>query len=164
MRITTMNIRLDDDCSVRLVKETAKNYAGVDRLDHCRNIVRIMNDVFHMDRQAEEYLYLIAMTTKCRPIGFFEIAHGGANFCMISVREIFIRALISGASCMVLVHNHPSGEPEPSSSDISLTRKVEEASQLIGITFCDHIIIGRGRYFSFLEEGGLRQGDMGGTG
>lgn len=152
MRIQKSSIVLDDDFKNVLVKDFAKNYAGVDNLRSPSNIVQVMNDVFDLENQAEEYSYLICMTCKCKPISFFEVSHGTHNASLADGREILIRALLCGAANIIIVHNHPSGVPEPSREDIQLTKKMREMSDMVGIYFCDHIIIGREGYYSFGEE------------
>lgn len=79
------------------------------------------------------------------------IGKGTVNNCLVCNREIFIRALLSGAVNIILCHNHPSGETTPSSEDIKITKAVSEAGKLIGITLLDHIIIGGDSYYSFDE-------------
>ena len=152
MRIQKSSIALDDNYKNILVKDFAKNYAGVDDLHSPVNIVRVMNDVFNISNLPEEYLYLICMTGRCKPICFFEVSHGTCNSSLAGCREILIRALLCGATNIIIIHNHPSGVPEPSREDIRVTRKIKEASDLIGINFCDHIIVGREGYYSFNEE------------
>jgi DNA repair protein RadC len=71
----------------------------------------------------------------------------------ISGREIFISALKLGASCLIVVHNHPSGDPEPSGEDIRFTKELCEAGKVIGIGLIDHVVIGDNVYFSFSEQG-----------
>ena len=75
------------------------------------------------------------------------------NASVTTPREILIEALRCCAVSMVLVHNHPSGDPQPSREDILLTRRVEEAGRMIGIPVLDHIIIGDGTYVSMKERG-----------
>ncbi len=152
MRIQKSSIVLDDDFKNILVKDFAKNYAGVDNLQCPANIVQVMNDVFNISNQAEEYLYLVCMTCRCKPISFFEVSHGTYNTTVVNCREILIRALLCGATNIIIIHNHPSGVPEPSREDVQITKKLQEASDLIGIQFSDHIIIGRDGYYSFNEE------------
>lgn len=151
MRIQKFGIILDDNYKNVLVKDFAKNYSGVDNLRSPENIVQVMNDVFNISNQPEEYLYLICMTCRCKPISFFEVSHGTCNSSLVGCREILIRALLCGASNIIIIHNHPSGSVRPSKEDISVTNRVKEACELIGIHFCDHIIIGRDGYFSFSE-------------
>ena len=152
MRIQKSSIVLDDNFKNVLVKDFAKNYVGVDNLQSPANIVQVMNDVFNISNQAEEYLYLVCMTCRCKPISFFEVSHGTYNTTVVNCREILIRALLCGATNIIIIHNHPSGVPEPSREDVQITKKLQEASELIGIQFSDHIIIGRDGYCSFNEE------------
>ena len=152
MRIHKFSIVLDNDYKNILVKDFTKNYTGVDNLQNPSNIVKVMNDVFNMSNQAEEYLYLLCMTCRCKLISFFEVSHGTYNVCLVGCREIMIRALLCGATNIIIIHNHPSGTPEPSREDINITDRIREASKIIGINFCDHIIIGRDGYYSFKEE------------
>ena len=80
------------------------------------------------------------------------ISRGTVNASVMTPREILIEALRCCAVSMVLVHNHPSGDPSPSRADLMLTERVKEAGVLIGITLIDHIIIGDRRYLSFREQ------------
>ena len=68
-------------------------------------------------------------------------------------RDVFRAAMLAQASSVVVFHNHPSGDPSPSVADRLVTRRLDEAGELIGIELCDHIILGEGTYFSFKEEG-----------
>lgn len=152
MKIQQSSIVLDDDYKNILVKDFAKYYSGVENLKTAENIVKVMDDVFKLSERAEEYVYLLCMTSKLKPISFFEVSHGTYNASLVGIREIFIRALLCGAACIIIVHNHPSGVAEPSKEDIHVTKRVKDASDLMGITFCDHIIMGRDSYFSFTEN------------
>ena len=161
LKIKRLNTTLDQDYRNILVEEFSENYKKVENLSEPENIVQVMNEVFHLSERAEEYMYLICMTSGCRPIGFFELAHGTHNAALVGVREIFIRALLCGAAGIVLVHNHPGGLPNPSREDVSVTDKVRAASELIGIQLYDHIIVGRDSWFSFTKEGKLTVGFSG---
>lgn len=81
------------------------------------------------------------------------VAEGTMNACPVDPREVFAPALITRASALVLAHNHPSGDPEPSAQDISLTVQLVQAGRLLGITVLDHIIEGDGAYVSLMERG-----------
>lgn len=97
-------------------------------------------------------MYLISMTVKCKLIGFFEVAHGTCNASMVGIREILIQALLSGAVNILIVHNHPSGISEASGQDLLVTQRLSEVSNLIGLQFVDHIIIGKDNYYSFHQN------------
>ncbi|MDD7177673.1 MAG: JAB domain-containing protein [Lachnospiraceae bacterium] len=152
MRIQKSSIVLDDNYKNVLVKDFAKNYSGVDDLQSPENIVQVMNDVFNISNLPEEYLYLICMTGRCKPISFFEVSHGTCNSSLVGCREILIRALLCGATSIIIIHNHPSGVPEPSKEDERITNRVSEAAKLMDINFCDHIVIAREGYYSFSEN------------
>lgn len=147
MRITTYRTELDENKHNVLVKENSCNYP-VDSLNNPQAVAEMLNTVFHLNRQAEEHLYMIAVNTKNKPLGVFEISHGTVNASFCFPREIFIRALLCGASGIILAHNHPSGDITPSKEDIATYKRIKESGALIGIELLDNIIVGDG-YLSF---------------
>ena len=80
------------------------------------------------------------------------MARGTVNASVMTPREVLIEGLRCRAVSMVLVHNHPSGDPTPSRADMLLTKRLKEAGELVGITLIDHVVIGDRRYLSFREE------------
>lgn len=153
MQVIKSNVILDEGYKPMLVTESCVNYESIETINKPEDVVEIMRYLFHLDIQAEEYLYLIAMTTKNTPISFFEVSHGTHKSSLAEPREFLIRALLCGASNYILVHNHPSGQSEPSPEDIKVTEQMYLASNLIGISLCDHIIIGRDNFYSFRQNG-----------
>lgn len=107
-----------------------------------------MEQMRHLEQETLKVMFL---DTKCKLIKEKEITRGTINRSLISPREIFIEALKCNAVNIVLVHNHPSGEPAPSEDDIQCTIKIREAGNLVGIRLLDHIIIGD-HQFSSLNE------------
>ena len=85
---------------------------------------------------------LLLLNTKARLIGASDISVGTVNATLVSPRELFLEALKKNAVSIILLHNHPSGDPTPSQEDILLTQRVRKAGDLIGIELLDHIIIG----------------------
>lgn len=102
-----------------------------------------------LDKMAEEYVYAIYLDSACKLIGFAEITHGTIDSSLISSREIMQKALLLGASSLILIHNHPSGDTKPSTQDKNATKKVVEAGKIIGVSVLDHLIIGDDDYLSF---------------
>ncbi len=153
MRIIKSRVVLDAEYRNVLVKEYSRNYPGMDKLSGPGEIAQVMDEVFGLTDQAEEYVYLLAMTAKCRPISFFEVSHGTCSTCVVMPREVMVRALLCGAVNIVIIHNHPSGSPQPSQEDRQVTERIREASGMIGIHLCDHIIVARDGFFSFREAG-----------
>mgnify|MGYP001446119854 FL=1 len=101
----------------------------------------------------QEVLLCMMLDTKNQLLGEKEITRGTVNATMISPRELFLAALQFRAVHILLVHNHPSGIPEPSGDDITVTRQIRRAGEMLGITLLDHIIIGDHCYTSMLEQG-----------
>lgn len=105
-------------------------------------------------------MYLICMNVGCKPTCLFEVSHGMHDSALVGIREIFVRALLCGASDIVVVHNHPDGLAEPTGQDLQVTEWIKEASGLMEILFCDHIIISRDSYFSFRENGKIGKPEL----
>ena len=93
-------------------------------------------------------------TTENQPLSISAVSMGILNSSLIHPREIFKTAILTNAASLILYHNHPSGETEPSTEDINITKRIKEAGVLMGIELIDHIIIGsEGRFLSLKEEG-----------
>ncbi len=107
-------------------------------------------------RLDREHFVVVLLDTKNHLLGSELIAVGSLDASIVHPREVFKAAIRKSASAMILVHNHPSGDPEPSEADLVCTRRLEEAGRVLGIPVLDHVIIGDGRYRS------LRQGGIGG--
>lgn len=105
-----------------------------------------------MRHQKQEVIKLLMLNSKSKLLGESDISKGTVNASLISPRELFIEALNKQAVSIILLHNHPSGDPTPSKTDFLLTKRVKEAGELIGIELLDHIIIGDNCYISFAEE------------
>jgi DNA repair protein RadC len=119
--------------------------------------IQSAEDVYHYfaDRLAEkkkEYFYALCLDTKHRIIHEELVSVGILDASLIHPREVFRPAIQAAAHSVILVHNHPSGEPEPSSNDIEVTKLLKEAGNVVGIEVLDHIIIGGNEFFSINEK------------
>jgi DNA repair protein RadC len=101
-----------------------------------------------------EHFKILILDTKNNVRSVENISTGSLNSSIVHPREVFKICVKKSASSIVLMHNHPSGEPEPSHEDIILTNRLDEAGKILGIRVLDHVIIGNS-YFSFKEEGML---------
>lgn len=101
-----------------------------------------------------EHFKILILDTKNNVRSVENISTGSLNSSIVHPREVFKICIKKSASSIVLLHNHPSGEPEPSHEDIILTNRLDEAGKILGIRVLDHVIIGNS-YFSFKEEGML---------
>ena len=85
-----------------------------------------------------------------------DVSTGTINSTLVSPRELFVEALQKNAVSIILLHNHPSGDPTPSKEDVLITRRIQEAGRLIGVELLDHIVIGDNCYVSLREKGLVR--------
>lgn len=108
-----------------------------------------MEDLRHLE---QEEIHVMFLNTKQNLLRDLLVSKGTVNASVITPREILIEGLRCLAVSMILVHNHPSGDPTPSEADLLLTTRVKEAGDVIGITLLDHIIIGDKRYLSFRQQ------------
>lgn len=151
MRVNHYKTMLGDKGLPVLVKEKSCNYA-CDRFGTPSAIVQMMRDVYQIHLQTEEFVYELCFTTKMKLIGIFEISHGIVNSSFSNAREIFQKALICGASTIVIVHNHPSGESEPSELDRRTAKNLHDAGEMLGVCVADNIVICAHEYYSFREN------------
>lgn len=150
MRIDFYDARITDHDRTVLVKEKGINYE-CQKMDSPKEISRMLKTLLHMDELAEEHVYMIALNTSCKILGMFLMSKGTICTSLVSPREIFLRAALIGAVQIVLVHNHPSGNPVPSECDMELTKRLKDCGELLNICLADHIIIGQNSYLSFRE-------------
>lgn len=104
--------------------------------------------------ETKEYFIALHLDGKNRIICVDIVSTGSLNQSIVHPRETFKTALLSSAAAIILMHNHPTGDPTPSSEDLEVTRRLREAGDLLGIKVLDHIIIGS-TYYSFVERGVL---------
>ena len=109
----------------------------------------------------QESFYVILLDTKNRVLGTpSEITRGLLDSCPVHPREVFRQAIGASAAAIILIHNHPSGDPTPSREDIDVTRRLVEVSRVIGIPVFDHIIIGTRNAFEAGDYVSLRERDL----
>jgi DNA repair protein RadC len=104
----------------------------------------------HLDH---EEMWLLALDGLNGARAFKRVAQGGLHGCSVSGRDILRVALIEAASAIVLVHNHPSGDPTPSPEDIAMSRAIADAAEIVGVALVDHVIIAGGDHRSLLDLG-----------
>ena len=128
-----------------------------DTRDNSINNVRDVVKLFSPDMSylKKEHFKGIFLDSRKKIIKDETIFIGSLNASIIHPREIFQAAFEEGAAAIILLHNHPSGDPKPSDDDVEITTQLVEAGKILGIEVIDHIIIGHNRYFSFKEKGYL---------
>jgi DNA repair protein RadC len=107
---------------------------------------------FKLTEAKQESFFTILLDNKHRIIKEQIISLGILNKSLVHPRECFAPAIEHRAAAIVLVHNHPSGDPQPSTADINITKRLVQVGEIVGISVLDHIIIGNGSYYSFVDE------------
>ncbi len=138
--------------AIELGKRLAAFEPGADKPLKCPQDVAglLMEEMRYLKK---EHMKLVLLNVKCNLISVEEISVGSLNASIVHPREVFNPAIRKSSASIIMVHNHPSGDPAPSSEDISITARIAEAGKLIGIELVDHIIIGDGKYISMKEKG-----------
>jgi DNA repair protein RadC len=136
--------------------ELGRRLATEEHLD--RPIIRTAKDVARlmmpeMQSLDREHFKILLLNTKNHVLQVHTVSIGSLNASVVHPRECFRPAIAAQAAAIILVHNHPSGDVEPSAEDISLTRRLMSAGDLLGIKVLDHVIIGGTRYFSIADKG-----------
>ncbi len=101
----------------------------------------------------QEQFLVLSLDHRNQVLGEHLVARGSGNLCMVQPREVLGPVVRDMAARALLVHNHPSGDPEPSPEDVEMTRRLVQAGKLVGVEVLDHVVVGRGRFASMLEMG-----------
>lgn len=158
MRIVKAEVFLDEEKKPQLKTYPAKLYKPLGNLFSPEDVVEVMSEVFFMDRQITELVYLIALDSRKKPLCFFLLNKGTINYSIVDIRGIMVNLLLCNAESFILVHNHVSGDVTPSKEDGIVTERVRQAAEIINLEFLDHIIIGENRtYYSYKAQ--VWQGD-----
>jgi DNA repair protein RadC len=108
---------------------------------------------YEMSALEQEELRVILLDTRNRVMDITSVYRGSLNSSQVRVGELFKAAIRRNCAALVVVHNHPSGDPAPSPDDIAITRAIVQAGKLLDVDVLDHLVIGRGRYVSLKERG-----------
>jgi len=137
--------------------ELCKRYGKLTKGGYNNKPITSAKDVYNMFADdfkdyKKEVFKIILLDTKNKPIAIKDISVGTLNSSIVHPREVFKEAIKESANAVILVHNHPSGDCEPSNEDQQVTKKLFEAGELLYINILDHVIIGKDNYYSFKES------------
>lgn len=127
---------------------------STEKIASARDVYRAVRHL--MDRPREHLLALL-LDAQNRIIGYETVSIGTTQVALVDPGCVFQSAILCGAVGVILVHNHPSGDPHPSQEDKKITTRLHLASEVIGIKLLDHIVVSDSGYFSFSDAGQLRQ-------
>ena len=137
--------------TTRLVREAVFTFPARTQLTSPADVAAVLQEYFH-DRDREEFIVCL-LDTASTLIALSTVSVGGLSASIVEPRQVFKVAVLSNAAALILAHNHPSGNPEPSREDLRITRQLVEAGKLMGIPIHDHLIIVDAGYVSLAERG-----------
>jgi len=137
--------------STRLVRETEFTYPTRFQVTEPSEVAPILQNYFR-NKDREEFL-IVLLDTANTVTGLSQISVGGLSSSVVEPRQIFKTAILANAAAVILAHQHPSGNPEPSREDIQITSQIAEAGEVMGIPIHDHLIITESDYTSLADRG-----------
>ena len=150
-RVKAIQLQCVGELSRRIAKTRARELLAFPNADTIAGYY--MEQLRHEER---EHLIAMMLDSKNRMIGERTVSLGTVNAALLSPRELFLDALRCRAVSVILIHNHPSGDPTPSEEDLLITEKIRMGGELLDIHLLDHIVIGDRCYYSLREEGRLK--------
>ncbi len=118
--------------------------SAVDVYDHFRGMIEALD---------REHFYVVLLDAKNHLTDFNLVSVGSLTSTIVHTREVFKAAILGNAAAIILMHNHLSGDPQPSTEDIAITRRIRQAAHVMDIGVLDHIVFGDGKFISFCDDG-----------
>jgi DNA repair protein RadC len=103
--------------------------------------------------ERHEQFYAVLLDNKNRKLKDVCISQGSLTASIVHPRDVYLPVIRESAAAVIFVHNHPSGDPTPSAEDLEITRRLRQVGDIVGVRVLDHVVIGRGRYVSFVDDG-----------
>jgi len=140
---------------VVLVKEKVGRYELPRMIGSPEEAYNAITTITNVQEEAQEVFGILILNTKNKIVATHEVSRGELNSSLVHPREVFKPAVLHNAAAIICFHNHPSGDPEPSREDMKITERLKNAGEILGISVCDHIIVGDDRYVSLKERGAM---------
>lgn len=150
-RVKAVQIQCIGELARRISRQEARTALDA---DNPSSVYAYYRESLRLEEQ--EVVICMMLDTKNRLIGESELTRGTVDMSLLSAREVYLAALAARAARIILIHNHPSGDAEPSREDIEITKRIFLAGEMLGITLLDHIIAGEDTYTSLMEYGVFR--------
>lgn len=135
-----------------VVREEAPAYLETARYSSASQVYELFKD---LRQESKEHFMALHLDGKNRILCYEVVSVGSLNQSVVHPREVFKSALVSSAAALILIHNHPSGDPSPSQEDLKITQRLKDCGELLGIKILDHLVVGDGSYYSFADQGAL---------
>jgi len=136
---------------LKVIRERREGYGHRQQFRSSRDIYEMFRERF-LRADREEFVVLL-LDVKNKLLGFHVVSIGSLTSSLVHPREVFKIAILGNAAALILLHNHPSGDPIPSNEDLQITTRLCQIGEVLGIRVLDHVVIGDGRYVSFVDDG-----------
>lgn len=135
--------------------QIAVNEPAAQKLSGSDEVAALARELYKTHDADQEHFTIFTVNNKNKLVGCKTITSGTMTQSLVSPSDVFKHVLLTGANGLVIVHNHPSGDPAPSPEDIEITKRLNQGAKILGIRFLDHVIIGDNseRFFSFNDKG-----------
>ena len=140
---------------IMMVREISQRYGKtkLQKGEPFSNSAQIYKHFHHRLKEAKrESFFTVLLDNKYRVVREETTSVGILNKCLVHPREVFAPAIEVRAAAIIIIHNHPSGDPQPSKADLEITKRLKQVGEIVGISVLDHIIIGADGYYSFVDE------------
>jgi DNA repair protein RadC len=138
---------------IKAVFEAGPDYCAAHARERFTTSKQVFDFFTAMRDETKEHFVALHLDSKNRLSCMDVVSTGSLSASIVHPREVFKTALLSSAAAVILLHNHPSGDPTPSREDLELTGRLREAGELLGIRVLDHVIVGDGCYVSLADRG-----------
>ena len=149
----TLRVQQEPRLRLALIEEHGDDYSETVPLDRPEAVARFFQEA--ICNQPQEVMAVLLLDTKNRSLGYAEVFRGTLNRAAVEPRAILQYALLRNAAGFIIAHNHPSGDASPSAEDLAFTRRLSEASDVVGVKLVDHVIVGRQSWVSLRQRGAL---------
>lgn len=140
---------------LKIIRERKAGYGTTSAMRSSSDIYSMFRERF--ERADREEFLVILLDAKNKLLGFHVVSVGSLTSSLVHPREVFKVAILGNAAAMILLHNHPSGDPMPSAEDLHITSRLCQIAEVLGIRLLDHVIVGDGTYVSFVDDGYWQQ-------
>lgn len=148
-------LKISRPAKVRIVYSRKQKNEERRKITSSKDVVNILREIWSSQIEVREEFIVLLLDRSNRVLGYEVISKGGIHGTVADLRLIFSVALTSLASAIIVAHNHPSGNLQPSDADSRLTQKIKAAGNQLDITLLDHIILTKESYYSFADEGNI---------
>ena len=151
-QVNLLNYKVSE---IEITYRNAVRPSDMHKISSSKDVSELLRELWSNKVEYIEEFYILLLNKANKVLGVSKISEGGISGTVVDPKRIFQVALKSNATSIILAHNHPSGNIQPSEADQKITRKCRDAGTMLDIAVLDHIIVGNEQYYSFADEGSM---------